>query len=96
MRMVLILLAPLTILLIMSMMPSMGAIRISKASLTLIFGLCEGVSLLRKITITVDDVTLECLRAFREIFGVSHSAVIRRAVWAYYQDKLSLPPAQKK
>lgn len=62
----------------------------------LTFVLCEGVSLLRKITITVDDDTLECLRAFREIFGISHSAVIRRAVWAYYQDKLSFPPTQKK
>lgn len=50
---------------------------------------------MRKITITVDEGTLECLRAFREIFGISHSAVIRRAVWAYYQDKLSNPPAQK-
>lgn len=54
-----------------------------------------GASLLRKITITVDDRTLECLRAFREILGASQSAVIRRAVWAYYQDKLSLPPAKK-
>lgn len=51
---------------------------------------------MKKITITVDDGTLECLRAFREVFGISQSAVIRRAVWAYYQDKLSLPPAQKK
>ena len=74
----------------------MGAILISKANSTLIFGLCEGVFLLRKITITIDEGTLECLRAFRETFGISHSAVIRRAVWAYYQDKLSLPPAQKK
>lgn len=63
----------------------------------LIFWLCEGgVFLLRKITITIDEGTLECLREFREIFGISHSAVIRRAVWAYYQDKLSLQPAQKK
>lgn len=74
----------------------MGAILILKASWTLIFGLCEGVFLLRKITITVDDGTLECLRAFREIFGTSNSAVIRLAVWAYYQDKFSIPPAQKK
>ena len=74
----------------------MAAILILKVNWTLIFGLCEGVFLLRKITITVDDGTLECLRAFREIFGISHSAVIRRAVWAYYQDMLSLPPAQKK
>lgn len=62
----------------------------------LIFGLCEGVFVLRKITITVDDGTLECLRAFREIFGVSHSAVIRRAVWAYYQDKVAISPAKEK
>lgn len=61
----------------------------------LIFGLCEGVFLLKKITITIDDGTLECLRAFREVFGISHSAVIRRAVWAYFQDKFSLPSAQK-
>ena len=58
-------------------------------------GFVRGVFVLRKITITVDEGTLECLRAFREIFGISHSAVIRRAVWAYYQDKLFLPPAQK-
>lgn len=74
----------------------MAVILILKVSWTLIFGLCEGVFLLRKITITVDEGTLECLRAFREIFGISHSAVIRRAVWAYYQNKLSLPPAQEK
>lgn len=64
--------------------------------LKLIFGLCEGVSFLRKITITVDDVTLECLRAMRELNGIPYSAAIRRAVWAYYQDKASLPPVQKK
>lgn len=51
---------------------------------------------MRKITITVDERTLECLRVFREIFGIPYSAAIRRAVWAYYQDKLSLPPDQKK
>lgn len=51
---------------------------------------------MKKITITVDAGTLECLRAFREVFGIPHSAVIRRAVWAYYQDKFSIPPAQKK
>ena len=50
---------------------------------------------MRKITITVDDVTLDCLRAFREIFGTSHSAVIRLAVLSYYQDKFSIPPAKK-
>ncbi len=62
----------------------------------LTYGFCEGVFLLKKITITVDEGTLECLRAFREIFGISHSAVIRRAVWAYYQDKLSIPSDNKK
>lgn len=74
----------------------MGAILILKASWTLIFGLCEGVFLLKKITITVDEGTLECLRAFREIYGIPNSAVIRRAVCAYYQDKFSISPAQKK
>lgn len=74
----------------------MGAIQILKASLTLSFGFCEGVFLLRKITITVDEGTFECLRAFREVFGASHSAVIRRAVWAYYQDKFSIPSDNKK
>lgn len=62
----------------------------------LIYGFCEGALLLKKITITVDEGTLECLRAFREVYGIAYSAVIRRAVWAYYQDKLSLPPAQEK
>lgn len=74
----------------------MGAILISKASLTLIFWFCEGVFLLKKITITVDEGCLECLRAFREIYGIAYSAVIRRAVWAYYQDKFSTPSAKKK
>lgn len=69
----------------------MVAILILKASLTLIFGFCEGVFILRKITITVDEGTLECLRAFREVYGIAYSAVIRRAVWAYYQDKFSIP-----
>ena len=96
MRMALISLTLSTTLLIMLLMQSMGAILTSKASLTLIFGLCEGVSLLRKITITVDDVTLDGLRAFREVFGIPHSAVIRRAVWAYYQDKFSIPSYNKK
>lgn len=73
----------------------MAAILILTASLMLIFGLCEGVSLLRKITITVDDVTLDCLRAMRES-GIPCSAAIRRAVWAYYQDKFATLPAQKK
>lgn len=51
---------------------------------------------MKKITITVDEGTLECLRAFREIFGVPYSAAIRRAVLSYYQDKVSFPPAKKK
>lgn len=74
----------------------MGAILILTARLTLIFGSCEGVLVLRKITITVDDATLDCLRAMREINGVSHSASIRLAVLAYYQDKFSVPSAEKK
>lgn len=74
----------------------MGAILTSKASLTLIFVFCEGVLVLRKITITVDEGTIECLRGFREVFGIPYSAAIRRAVWAYYQDKFSIPPANKK
>lgn len=73
----------------------MVVIRILKANLMLIYGLCEGVSFLRKITITVDEGTLECLRAFREVFGIPYSAVIRRAVWAYYQDKFSVLPDNK-
>lgn len=51
---------------------------------------------MRKITITVDDVTLDCLRAMREINGVPYSAAIRLAVLSYYQDKLSIQSAQKK
>lgn len=74
----------------------MGAILTSKASLTLNFAFCEGVFLLKKITITVDEGTLECLRAFREVFGVPYSAAIRRAVWAFYQDKFSIPSDNKK
>lgn len=56
----------------------------------------RGVLVLRKITITVDEGTLECLRAFREIYGIAYSAVIRRAVLAYYQDKFSVPATKKK
>lgn len=56
----------------------------------------RGVLVLRKITITVDDVTLDCLRAMREINGIPFSTAIRRAVWAYYHDKVSFPPVQKK
>lgn len=62
----------------------------------LIYGFCEGVSLLRKITITVDDVTFDCLRAMREFNGTPFSAAIRLAVLSYYHDKVSSPPAQKK
>ena len=62
----------------------------------LIFGFCEGVFLLKKITITVDDVTIDCLRAMHELNGVPYSAAIRLAVLAYYQDKFATPPAQKK
>lgn len=51
---------------------------------------------LRKITITIDDSTLDCLRAIRELNGTPYSAAIRLAVLAYYQDKVSFPPAQKK
>lgn len=61
----------------------------------LIFGLSEGVFLLRKITITVDDVTLDRLRAMRELNGTPYSAAIRLAVLAYYQDKVSVPLAKK-
>lgn len=74
----------------------MGVILILTASLTLIFGFCEGVFLLRKITITVDEGTLECLRSLREVFGISYSAAVRRAVWAYYQDKFSISSDIKK
>lgn len=62
----------------------------------LIFGYCKGVLALRKITITVDDATLDCLRALREFNGIPYSAAIRLAVLSYYQDKFSFPPAQKK
>ena len=51
---------------------------------------------MRKITITVDDTTLDCLRAMREINGVPYSAAIRRAVWAYYQAMFLVPSDKKK
>lgn len=51
---------------------------------------------MRKITITVDDITLDCLRAMRELNGTPYSAAIRLAVLAYYQDKFSVPAAKKK
>lgn len=53
-------------------------------------------SLLRKITITIDDATLDCLRAMRELNGVPYSAAIRLAVLSYCQDKVLLPSAKKK
>ena len=56
----------------------------------------RGCFFLRKITITVDDVTIDCLRAMRELNGIPYSAAIRLAVLAYYQDKVSFPPAQEK
>ena len=49
-----------------------------------------------KITITVDDATLHCLRAMHDVNGVSHSAAIRLAVLSYYQDKFSVSPAKEK
>lgn len=51
---------------------------------------------MRKITITVDEVTIDCLRAMRELNGTPYSVAIRLAVLAYYRDKVSLPPVQKK
>lgn len=51
---------------------------------------------MRKITITVDDVTIDCLHAMRQLNGVSYSAAIRLAVLSYYQDKFAIPPVQKK
>lgn len=74
----------------------MVAIPILTANLMLIFGLCEGVSLLRKITITVDDATIDCLRAMRELNGIPYSTAVRRAVLAYYQDKFLSLSVQKK
>lgn len=51
---------------------------------------------MKKITITIDEGTLERLRAMRELNGTPYSAAIRLAVLAYYQDKVSFPPAQEK
>lgn len=62
----------------------------------LIYGFCEGVPFLKKITITVDDVTLDCLHAMRELNGTPFSAAIRLAVLSYYQDKVSISSAKKK
>jgi hypothetical protein len=62
----------------------------------LIFVSCEGVFLLLKITITVDEGTLDCLRVMREINGIPYSASVRRAVLSYYQDKFASLPAKEK
>ena len=51
---------------------------------------------MHKITITVDDVTLDCLRAMRELNGTPFSAAVRLAVLAYYQSKAAISPAKKK
>lgn len=72
----------------------MAAIRTLKACLMPIFALCEGVFVLRKITITVDEGTLECLRVMREINGIPYSAAIRLAVLSYYQDKFFVSSAK--
>ena len=56
----------------------------------------RGAPLLKKITITVDDVTLDCLRAMRELNGTPFSAAIRLAVLAYYQSKVAILPAKEK
>lgn len=56
----------------------------------------RGCLFLRKITITIDDVTLDRLRAMRVLNGTSYSAAIRLAVLAYFQDNFSVPPAKKK
>lgn len=56
----------------------------------------RGVFLLKKITITVDECTLECLRAVRELNGTPYSAAIRLAVRAFYQDKFSISSDNKK
>lgn len=73
----------------------MAVILMLTVNLMQIFAFCEGVSLLRKITITVDDVTLDCLRAMREC-GIPCSAAVRLAVLAYYQSKAAISPAKKK
>lgn len=51
---------------------------------------------MKKITITVDDVTLDCLCAMRELNGIPYSAAVRLAVLAYYQSKVAIPPVKKK
>lgn len=59
-------------------------------------GYVRGGASLRKITITIDDVTLDCLRAMRELNGTPYSAAIRLAVLSYYQDKFFVSVAKKK
>lgn len=51
---------------------------------------------MRKITITIDEATLDRLRVMREVDGVPFSAAIRLAVLSYYQDKVATLPAQEK
>lgn len=51
---------------------------------------------LHKITITIDDGTLECLRVMRELNGIPYSAAIRLAVLSYYQNKFFVSPVKKK
>lgn len=74
----------------------MDAIPILTANLMLICGYCEGALVLRKITITIDEGTLDCLRAIRELNGTPFSASIRLAVLAYYQSKVAILPAKDK
>ena len=50
---------------------------------------------MRKITITVDEATIDCLRAMRELNGTPYSAAIRLAVLSYYQNKFFVSPAKK-
>lgn len=59
-------------------------------------GFVREVPLLKKITITVDDVTLDCLRAMRELNGTPFSAAIRLAVFDYYQSNVAISPAKEK
>ena len=51
---------------------------------------------LRRITITIDDATLDRLRAMRESNGVPYSAAIRLAVFSFYQDNFSILSDKKK
>lgn len=51
---------------------------------------------MKKITITVDDVTIDCLRAMRELNGTPFSAAVRLAVLTYYQSKVAISPAKEK